>query len=140
MYSSVLPEEEYHMLANSTIHDLLEKLEEYGDSVEIDGIDVDYANEVLTLKHGNFGTCVINKQTPNRQTWMSSPLSGPSRFDWDQNTQAWIYRRTKRSLIKVSSYGFTCSTVYIVNSLEIESRLVENEEVLETGFLVMKAG
>ncbi|CAA2994326.1 frataxin, mitochondrial [Olea europaea subsp. europaea] len=100
-YRSVLPDEKYHMLANSTIHDLLEKLEEYGDSVEIDGFDVDNGNEVLTLKLGNLGTCVINKQKPNRQIWMSSPLSGPSRFDWDQNTQAWIYRRTKRNLIKV---------------------------------------
>ncbi|XP_022865731.1 frataxin, mitochondrial-like isoform X2 [Olea europaea var. sylvestris] len=100
MYSSVLPEEKYHMLANSTIHDLLEKLENM-ETLEIDGFDVDYGNEVLTLKLGNLGTYVINKQTPNRQIWMSSPLSGPSRFDWDQNTQAWIYRRTKRNFIKV---------------------------------------
>ncbi|KAL8506708.1 hypothetical protein ACS0TY_017561 [Phlomoides rotata] len=100
-YSSVLQEDEYNKLANSTIHDLLDKLEEYGDSVEIDGYDVDYGNEVLTLKLGNLGTYVINKQTPNRQIWMSSPVSGPSRFDWDQNAQAWIYRRTKQNLSKV---------------------------------------
>ncbi|XP_011079038.1 frataxin, mitochondrial [Sesamum indicum] len=100
-YRSTLQEDEYHMLANSTIHDLLEKLEEYGDSVEIDGYDVDYGNEVLTLKLGSLGTYVINKQTPNRQIWMSSPVSGPSRFDWDQNAQAWIYRRTKENLIQV---------------------------------------
>ncbi|CAA3020413.1 frataxin, mitochondrial [Olea europaea subsp. europaea] len=100
-YSSLLPEEKYHSLANSTIHDLLEKLEEYGDSLDIDGYDIDYGNEVLTLKLGAAGTYVINKQTPNRQIWMSSPVSGPSRFDWDQNAQAWIYRRTKGDLMKV---------------------------------------
>ncbi|KAK4420513.1 Frataxin, mitochondrial [Sesamum alatum] len=100
-YRSTLQEDEYHRLANSTIHDLLEKLEEFGDSVEIDGFDVDYGNEVLTLKLGSLGTYVINKQTPNRQIWMSSPVSGPSRFDWDQNAQAWIYRRTKANLIQV---------------------------------------
>ncbi|XP_042009263.1 frataxin, mitochondrial-like [Salvia splendens] len=80
---SLLTEEEYHTLANSTIHDLLEKLEEYGDCVDIDGFDVDYGvkwtnlhgyNEVLTLKLGDLGTYVINKQTPNRQIWMSSPV------------------------------------------------------------------
>ncbi|XP_073017276.1 uncharacterized protein [Primulina eburnea] len=54
-YLSVMQEDEYHKLANSTIHDLLEKLEEYGDSVEIDGYDVDYGNEVLTLKLGIWG-------------------------------------------------------------------------------------
>ncbi|XP_042007653.1 frataxin, mitochondrial-like [Salvia splendens] len=100
-YSSLLTEEEYHKLANSTIHDLLEKLEEYGDSVDIDGFDVDYGNEVLTLKLGDLGTYVINKQTPNRQIWMSSPVSGPSRFDWDQKDKAWIYKRTKQNLFKV---------------------------------------
>ncbi|KAK4355855.1 hypothetical protein RND71_024826 [Anisodus tanguticus] len=97
----LLPEDEYHRLANATIHDLQDKLEEYGDSVDIDGFDVDYGNEVLTLKLGSLGTYVINKQTPNRQIWMSSPVSGPSRFDWDQNSKGWVYRRTKANLVKV---------------------------------------
>ncbi|XP_058210712.1 frataxin, mitochondrial [Rhododendron vialii] len=100
-YSSLLQEEEFHKLADSTIHDLLEKLEEYGDSVDIDGFDIDYGNQVLTLRLGTLGTYVVNKQTPNRQIWMSSPLSGPSRFDWDRDAQAWIYRRTKSNLFQV---------------------------------------
>lgn len=100
-YSSLLQEEEYHKLADYTVHDLLEKLEEYGDSLDVDGFDIDYGNEVLTLKLGDVGTYVINKQTPNRQIWMSSPVSGPSRFDWDLQNQAWIYRRTKANLFKV---------------------------------------
>ncbi|OMO99873.1 Frataxin/CyaY [Corchorus olitorius] len=41
-YRSVLQEDEFHRLANSTIHDLQEKLEEYGDIIQIDGFDVDY--------------------------------------------------------------------------------------------------
>ncbi|GAA0166420.1 transfer/carrier protein [Lithospermum erythrorhizon] len=97
-YSSLLHPDEYQRLADSTLHDLQDRLEEYGDSVDIDGFDVDYANEVLTLKLGTLGTYVINKQTPNRQIWMSSPVSGPSRYDWDQSAQAWIYRRTKANL------------------------------------------
>ncbi|VFQ62193.1 unnamed protein product [Cuscuta campestris] len=100
-YHLLLEEDEYHRLANSTIHHLLEKLEEYGDLIDIDGFDVDYGNEVLTLKLGSSGTYVINKQTPNRQIWLSSPVSGPSRFDWDQISEAWIYRRTKETLINV---------------------------------------
>ncbi|XWS63343.1 hypothetical protein CRYUN_Cryun06bG0087200 [Craigia yunnanensis] len=100
-YRSVLQEDEFHRLANSTIHDLQEKLEEYGDIVQIDGFDVDYGNEVLTLKLGALGTYVLNKQTPNRQIWLSSPVSGPSRFDWDYNSEAWVYRRTKANLLKL---------------------------------------
>ncbi|CAL5336600.1 unnamed protein product [Camellia sinensis] len=100
-YHCVLQEDEFHNLADSTIHGLLEKLEEYGDSVDIDGFDIDYGNQVLTMKLGASGTYVLNKQTPNRQIWLSSPVSGPSRFDWDQDAQAWVYRRTKANLLKV---------------------------------------
>jgi frataxin len=28
------------------------------------------------------GTWVINKQPPNKQIWLSSPLSGPKRYDY----------------------------------------------------------
>ncbi|KAH9619190.1 hypothetical protein KSS87_013033 [Heliosperma pusillum] len=93
-YRSLLQENEFHELADSTIHHLLEKLEEYGDSVDIDGFDIDYGNEVLTMKLGNLGSYVVNKQTPNRQ------ICGPSRFDWDRSAQAWIYRRNKATLFR----------------------------------------
>ena len=37
---------------------------------------------VLTVKiGGNSGTYVINKQAPNKQIWLSSPKSGPKRYD-----------------------------------------------------------
>ncbi|XVE66284.1 hypothetical protein DITRI_Ditri08aG0068000 [Diplodiscus trichospermus] len=97
-YRLLLQEDEFHRLSNSTIHDLQEKLEEYVDIVQIDGFDVDYGNEVLTQKLGALGTYVLNKQTTNLQIWLSSPVSGPSRFDWDHNAQAWVYRRTKANL------------------------------------------
>ncbi|KAK9052016.1 hypothetical protein SSX86_028644 [Deinandra increscens subsp. villosa] len=99
-YSALLQEDEFHKLADATIHSLLEKIEEYGDSVDIDGFDIDYGNQVLTVKFGSLGTYVLNKQTPNRQIWMSSPVSGPSRFDWDQTIEGWIYRRTKAKLLE----------------------------------------
>lgn len=39
---------------------------------------------------GALGTYVINRQTPNRQLWLSSPTSGPKRYDFvDDN---WIYK------------------------------------------------
>ncbi|OIV89312.1 hypothetical protein TanjilG_23709 [Lupinus angustifolius] len=72
-YHSLLQEGEFHRLADSTIHSLQEKLEDYGDSVEDDGFDIDYGNDVLTIKLGDLGTYVLNKQTPNRQLWLSSP-------------------------------------------------------------------
>ncbi|KAL9331306.1 hypothetical protein ACSQ67_000916 [Phaseolus vulgaris] len=76
--SSLLDEGEFHRLADSTIHSVQEKLEDYGDLVEVDGFDIDYGNDVLTVKLGDLGTYVLNKQTPNRQLWLSSPLSKTS--------------------------------------------------------------
>jgi frataxin len=37
---------------------------------------------VLTLAFPPAGTYVLNKQPPNKQIWLSSPISGPKRYDW----------------------------------------------------------
>jgi frataxin len=37
---------------------------------------------VLSIETKNQGTYVVNKQPPNKQIWLSSPLSGPKRYDW----------------------------------------------------------
>lgn len=31
---------------------------------------------------GEKGTYILNKQPPNKQIWLSSPITGPKRFDW----------------------------------------------------------
>lgn len=54
---------------------------------------------VLTLKLGpRHGTYVINRQPPNRQLWLSSPTSGPKRYDYDEERRQWIYLRDQSSL------------------------------------------
>lgn len=64
---------------------------------------------VLTVSFSSIGTYVINKQPPNKQIWLSSPKSGPKRYDWavvgegqDQKggTAAgdWIYLRDGSTL------------------------------------------
>lgn len=52
---------------------------------------------VLTVKFGKpHGTYVINRQTPNKQIWLSSPKSGPKRYDF-VNGQ-WVYKHDRKSL------------------------------------------
>lgn len=57
---------------------------------------------VLTVRFGNpHGTYVINRQTPNRQIWLSSPNSGPKRYDFvetSKNEGHWIYRHENETL------------------------------------------
>nr|CAD7424867.1 unnamed protein product [Timema monikensis] len=59
--------------------------------------DVTYGDGVLTVQFGHpYGTYVINRQTPNQQIWLSSPTSGPKRYDFINNQ--WIYRHDGVSL------------------------------------------
>lgn len=37
---------------------------------------------VLNISVPAIGTYVLNKQPPNKQIWLSSPISGPKRYDW----------------------------------------------------------
>jgi frataxin len=69
---------------------------------------------VLTIETQGKGTIVINKQPPNRQLWLASPVTGPMRFDWvvsgesmhekeGAGTGSWVYLRdgtTLNSLLK----------------------------------------
>ena len=95
-------EKNYEKIANETLESLTEKFDQLADEL-IDSIsddfDVTFSNGVLNLKLGNhLGTYVINKQTPNLQIWLSSPTSGPKRFDFDFSNKTWIYKRTGETL------------------------------------------
>lgn len=98
---ALVSEEKFHSLANDTLDTLQEKIEAYGEDLDVDGFDLDYSDGVMTVRLGDKGTYVLNKQTPNRQLWLSSPVSGPARFDWNMSENLWIYRRTKAELISL---------------------------------------
>lgn len=53
---------------------------------------------MLTIKLGDKGTYVINKQPPNKQLWLSSPTTGPKRYDYDANHKTWFYNRDHHTL------------------------------------------
>jgi frataxin len=36
----------------------------------------------MTIELSDKGSYVLNKQPPNKQIWLSSPISGPKRYDW----------------------------------------------------------
>ncbi|GMI17719.1 hypothetical protein TrLO_g14824 [Triparma laevis f. longispina] len=48
------------------------------------GLESDYSSGVLEISVGS-RTWVINKQSPNKQIWWSSPFSGPKRFEWSDS-------------------------------------------------------
>ena len=93
----------FSLAANETLESLCDKFNELFEEEEVfESADNTLADGVLTALLGEqFGIYVINKQTPNRQLWLSSPSSGPSRFDWDLERRVWVYKDTGESLHRV---------------------------------------
>lgn len=91
----------YHQISDETLEDLNEKLEEVLEDRYDKGADVALSNGVLTVVVDDQNTYVINKQTPNKQIWLSSPISGPKRFDLVEGQ--WIERNSKIDLKKLLS-------------------------------------
>ncbi|KHJ30545.1 putative mitochondrial iron uptake protein [Erysiphe necator] len=97
--------EQYHALADTYLSDLEEKFNELQDKDEL--IDVEFSAGVLTLTLPPKGTYVLNKQPPNKQIWLASPISGPKRYDYvhfakdDKHGAAsgeWVYLRDGSTL------------------------------------------
>uniref|UniRef100_A0A8C6JSV1 Uncharacterized protein n=1 Tax=Melopsittacus undulatus TaxID=13146 RepID=A0A8C6JSV1_MELUD len=82
-----LDETTYEKLAEETLDSLADFFEDLTDKpFTPEDYDVSLGSGVLTVKlGGDMGTYVINKQTPNRQIWLSSPTRvapSPSNL-WD---------------------------------------------------------
>ncbi|KAJ1947050.1 Mitochondrial matrix iron chaperone [Kickxella alabastrina] len=96
---STLDEAKYHDVSTQAMESLTEFLEDMGDEMDITDYDIEYTSGVLTLRLGEKGgTYVINKQPPNKQIWLSSPFSGPERYDYDMEKGAWFCRHSGESL------------------------------------------
>ncbi|KAF9905812.1 Mitochondrial chaperone Frataxin [Linnemannia zychae] len=95
---SDLSEDDYHTVSDASMDRMVEYFEDLGDEHEIPGYDVEYQSGVMTLKLGDKGTYVVNKQPPNKQLWLSSPTSGPKRYDFDAEHKVWFYGRDHHSL------------------------------------------
>ncbi|XP_074186630.1 frataxin, mitochondrial [Rhinolophus sinicus] len=93
-----LDETTYERLAEETLDSLAEFFEDLADQpYTFEDYDVSFGSGVLTIKlGGDLGTYVINKQTPNKQIWLSSPSSGPKRYDWTGKN--WVYSHDGVSL------------------------------------------
>ncbi|KAE8361916.1 hypothetical protein BDV27DRAFT_24037 [Aspergillus caelatus] len=77
---SPLTDAEYHDYAEHYLNVLqseIEKVQEEGADIE-----AEYSAGVMNIVLPSVGTYVLNKQPPNKQIWLSSPISGPKRYDW----------------------------------------------------------
>ena len=50
---------------------------------------------------------VLNKQTPNKQLWLSSPISGPQRYELaDRSGDEWLQVRSRQNLTSLLETEF----------------------------------
>ena len=97
----------YHSQADKVMDFLTEKCDEFFDLTS-DEFDFKTASGVLTIDFGsNIGTFVINKQAPNQQIWLSSPISGPNHYDWDSTSKQWLSSKDQHSLSSLLQHEFS---------------------------------
>ena len=71
--------------------------------------DVNYSSGVLKVDFvvGQIKqTYVLNKQAPNKQLWLSSPFSGPQRYEYDLISKQWLNNRTHVNIIDLLNDEF----------------------------------
>ncbi|GAQ38080.1 mitochondrial chaperone Frataxin [Aspergillus tubingensis] len=116
---SPLTDAQYHDHAEHYLDVLqyeIEKVQEEGSDIE-----AEYSAGVMNISVPGVGTYVLNKQPPNKQIWLSSPISGPKRYDWvvegDQMHEKqesrpfingqWIYLRDGSNLTDLLNHELT---------------------------------
>ncbi|AMD20504.1 HDL240Cp [Eremothecium sinecaudum] len=91
-----MPSHLYEEKAEEFLNSLLDKLEELAEQHPEAVSDVEYSQGVLTIVAPNVGTYVVNKQPPNKQIWLSSPISGPNRYNYYEDE--WLSLRDSTNL------------------------------------------
>lgn len=92
-----LTDSEYLKIANEYLETLSDELEELAETFP--QIDAELSSGVMTLSIAEDKTYVINRQPPNKQIWLSSPISGPKRYDLIGGK--WITLRDNLSLTEL---------------------------------------
>lgn len=78
-----MDEREFETLAEQTLRGFMARIEDALD------VDVDLRGGILTIEFDDGRQYVLNKHAPNKQLWLSSPLSGASHYDHDAATGGW---------------------------------------------------
>jgi CyaY protein len=76
-------ESDFNQLAEQTMMDIEQAIEDSGAEIDYDTI-----SEILTLEFENGSRIIINKQTPVSQLWVAAK-SGGFHFNYDDASRSW---------------------------------------------------
>ena len=85
-----LDDSRFAVLADETLRRILEAVDASGGD-----LDADLRDGVLTIEAGSGAQYVINQHAPNREIWVSSPVSGAWHFAFDETRGQWADTRAK---------------------------------------------
>lgn len=91
-----MDENNFLLIADETLQSIYDQLEENLP----DHLESDLDSGVLTIKLETEQEYVINRHLPNRQIWMSSPLSGGTHFDYNEKSGKWLSSRNREIFLK----------------------------------------
>lgn len=77
----------YAALSNAALNRLADTLE----ATDEDGVlEIELLSGTLAIVLPSGQQFLVNRHTPSQQIWLSSPLSGGLRFDYDEMQQTWV--------------------------------------------------
>lgn len=94
---------DYNKISNEYLETLSDDLEDL--SEHYPDIDAELNQGVMTVTLSSGKTYVINKQPPNKQIWLSSPISGPKRYDLIRGK--WVTLRDNTLLTELLEQEFS---------------------------------
>ena len=81
--------QQFHTLSERVLEGIENVAEEFADADPDERVEVEFSGDVLEISVRGGGTFVLNKQTPNRQVWLSSPVTGPQRYNFCLRSAMW---------------------------------------------------
>jgi len=88
---------------------LLNHIYETLDVMDLEVVDsIVLSDGVLKISFKKNKHFVINIQRPNLQIWLSSPFSGPQRFEFNLKENKWENIRNKKSILLILEEEFNC--------------------------------
>jgi iron donor protein CyaY len=83
--------EQFNTATEQFFNILQDRLEQSDIELNTD-VESQYNDGVLTLRHKH-NTWVLNQHSVTRQIWLSSPVSGPSKYNWYNEKKLWLNER-----------------------------------------------
>ncbi len=121
--SDILSESDYHSLADTCLDEILTATTEIESAIDADDVDISLEQGVLNIDLGKYGFWVINKQTPNRQIWWSSPVSGPRRYEYAYNNEI-------KQLVHKTKHVSACNWIHTRSTSDDSNLFVDLKDEL----------